>query len=110
MDRLLEIESDRSLHDARSSCRNDGSKSRIRLLEIRRANVCQRAGSFRIRRARVVDDQTIGNAGVDVTEIRMVENIVNLPAKLQRVFLAELDGPQTRDISVVIFGMNAQAI
>ena len=27
----------------------------------------------------------------------------------QRVFLAELDGPQTRDLSVVIFGTSAQA-
>ena len=26
----------------------------------------------------------------------------------QRVFLAELDGPQTRDLSVLIFGTSAQ--
>jgi len=39
-------------------------------------------------------------------------NIVNGCLQLgrwQRIFLAELDGPQTRDLSVVIFGAGAQA-
>src|SRR5262249_24545834 len=96
----LEVESDRSLHDAGGAGGDGGSESRIRLLERRRADVGQRAGSFRIRRAGGVDDRTGCHAGIDVAEIRVVENIVDLPAELQRALLAELEILEEREIVV----------
>src|SRR6185503_17526318 len=93
-------EPDRRLHDAWGSGGDGGSESRVRLLERRRADVAQRADGFRRRRAWVVDDQTVCHTRIDVTEIRVIENVVDLPAKLQRTSLAEFEILKEREIVV----------
>ena len=97
---LLEVKSDRSLHDAWSSRGNDGSESGIRLLERCRADVGQRAVCFRSSRARIVDDQTVSHSSVNVTEVRMVENVVDFPPKLQCTSLAKFEILEKREIVV----------
>src|SRR6185503_11259393 len=93
-------EPDRRLHDAWGSGGDGGAESRVCLLERRRADVAQRAGGFRIRRAWVVDHQTVCHSRVDITEIRVIENVVDLPAQLQRASLAEFEILKERKIVV----------